>query len=321
MQSRFANMLKKALRNKVICNTVFCICLIIMLSLIASSGYMAYSKFKVKRSGISNVSAGKNAPSSSVVSNGQDNASSAVSSENQVNKGKHYVKIGKHKVLVDPSVKKTCYLTFDDGPSDNTLKILDILKEKNAKATFFIVGKSKVEYLDDIAKSGNAIGVHTYNHVYKKIYSSTDAYMKDFDKANEVIKKHTGKTVNIFRFPGGSSNTVSRRYKPGIMTSLTKKMTKKGYYYFDWNVDSTDAENDHRTVKQLLNNVKSEVSYRVADKKYVFKTDICVLMHDTTVKKSTVEALPKIIDFLRDCGYDFDVLSENSAVFHHGVNN
>ena len=98
-------------------------------------------------------------------------------------------------------------------------------------------------------------------------------------------------------------------------------MTKKGYYYFDWNVDSTDAENDHRTVKQLLNNVKSEVSYRVADKKYVFKTDICVLMHDTTVKKSTVEALPKIIDFLRDCGYDFDVLSENSAVFHHGVNN
>lgn len=105
------------------------------------------------------------------------------------------------------------------------------------------------------------------------------------------------------------------------MSALTKKMPKKGLYYFDWNVDSGDAVSNSQPATQLIKNIKNGIIYEISNGKYEFKKDICILMHDAEVKKSTVEALPQMIKYLRKCGYEFEVLGEDSAVFHHGVNN
>lgn len=216
---------------------------------------------------------------------------------------------------------KVCYLTFDDGPSDNTLKILEVLDRYNAKATFFVIGTAKMEYLNNIKDSGNAIGIHCYDHDYKKIYSSTKAFKKDFNKANEVIEKYTGEEVKIFRFPGGSSNTVSRKYSNKIMSKLTKSMTKNGYFYFDWNADSGDAAGNNVSVKKIVKNIKSEIYTIDGNGKKKLKESVCILMHDSNSKDTTVKALPKVINYLRDKGYRFEVLTENSPEFHHSVNN
>lgn len=303
---RIKRILKKSQKNKLIS----LVCLVLLISLITAIGFLCNRPKKADKP----ASVNPQIVSSQVVSQ----LSSTPSTQE---KQKYYIKQGKKKILVDKTQKKTCYLTFDDGPSNNTLKILDILKENDAKATFFIVGTSKIEYLDDIYKSGNGIGIHCYNHDYSKIYSSVDRYVADFDKANKLVEKYTGKTTNIFRFPGGSSNTISKQYCNGIMSALTKKMPKKGLYYFDWNVDSGDAVSNSQPATQLIKNIKNGIIYEISNGKYEFKKDICILMHDAEVKKSTVEALPQMIKYLRKCGYEFEVLGEDSAVFHHGVNN
>ena len=105
------------------------------------------------------------------------------------------------------------------------------------------------------------------------------------------------------------------------MSRLTKKMSKNDYEFFDWNVDSEDAVSDNRTPKQILNSIKRESIYKTESGKYKFKKDICILMHDSAVKKTTVKALPSVIEYLHECGYEFDVLSKESPKFHHGVNN
>lgn len=207
---------------------------------------------------------------------------------------------------------KICYLTFDDGPSANTLDILKILKEKGAVATFFVTANDKPEYMKKIVESGNAIGLHTYSHDYSRIYSSTAAYFDDLEKIRNIVKKNTGVDSHIIRFPGGSSNTISREYRRGIMSELVDMVHERGYEYFDWNCDSTDAEADGRPVNKLILNVD-------ADSRGM--QHITVLMHDTRAKRTTVEALPKIIDLLRDKGFSFGVLTKDTPACHHGVNN
>lgn len=307
----FSFKLKKLLKNTRIFNTVYFISICLLLSLIASSVFMAVGKSNVQPSAKPVVAQN----SVEVVSS---NASSVAEKPQKL---KYYIKQGKKKILVDKTEKKTCYLTFDDGPSENTLEILSILNKYNAKATFFVVGTSKTEYLKNIKESGNAIGVHCYNHDYGKLYKSTENYIKDFNKANRLIEKETGEKTKIFRFPGGSSNTVSRKYNYGIMTRLSKKMNKLGYEYFDWNIDSEDATSDNKPVKQILKNIKNESVYKTSNGKYRFKKDICILMHDTNAKKSTVKALPHIIKYLSENGYEFEVLTKKSPEFHHGINN
>lgn len=205
------------------------------------------------------------------------------------------------------------YLTFDDGPSQNTLEILRILKEHNAKATFFVVNSKYNAYMKRIVKSGNAIALHTFTHSYKTIYQSEAAYFEDLQKISDVVKRETGVEAKVIRFPGGSSNTVSRRYRKGIMSRLTKQVEEKGYTYFDWNCSSGDANGNGIPAAKLLRNIRAETKH--------MNGHIVVLMHDSQAKTTTVEALPDILTYFESRGFTFEVLTPETPVVHHGVNN
>lgn len=207
---------------------------------------------------------------------------------------------------------KVCYLTFDDGPSENTVKILDILKKANAKASFFVISTSKLSYIKRAYNEGHTIGLHANSHDYSKIYKSDKAYFDDLTKIGNKVKNLIGVETKIIRFPGGSSNLVSKKYSKGIMSRLAKQVTAKGYVYVDWNVDSTDASAAKRPKASI---VKSIQTYSRN------KGDICILMHDTSAKTTTVDALPEIICHLRGQGYRFEALTTSSPIFHHGINN
>lgn len=207
---------------------------------------------------------------------------------------------------------KTCYLTFDDGPSDNTLKILDILDKYKVKATFFVMGTGKLSYVKKIHDAGHTVALHTYSHDYSKIYRSQKAYFEDLEKIGAAVKKYTGADSKVIRFPGGSSNTVSRSYCKGIMTALSTETANRGYVYFDWNVDSTDASGNNVSVSKLVNSIKT---YGGRNKQDV------VLMHDTAAKDTTVQALPQIIEYYISKGYTFAPLTVQTPPVTHGINN
>ncbi len=214
---------------------------------------------------------------------------------------------------VNPSSgKKVCYLTFDDGPTSRTPEILKILKKYNVKATFFVINTSNINYIKQAYDEGHAIGLHSYSHNYAGIYKNVSAYMKDLQSISDKVYSIIGVRSDIMRFPGGSSNLVSKKYCRGIMTQLTKEVSEKGYAYFDWNVDSDDAGSSHSSYTRIVNNV-----LKGSDG----KNSICVLMHDAESKTSTVQALPKIIEGLAARGFRFELLTSKVTGFHHGVNN
>ncbi len=140
--------------------------------------------------------------------------------------------------------KKVMYLTFDDGPSQNTEQVLDILDEHDAKATFFVTNEfpDYVSLLKEEVRRGHVIGVHTYSHDYAEIYQSTDAYFADIEQMQAVIREQTGRATKILRFPGGTSNTVLARYCDGIMHELSEEVTRQGYAYYDWNATNGDGD-------------------------------------------------------------------------------
>lgn len=211
-----------------------------------------------------------------------------------------------------PKPTKVCYLTFDDGPSDNTLKILKILDKYDAKATFFVIGRGKLDYLTKIKAKGHAIGLHSNTHEYSQIYRSEKAFFKDINTLSKKIEKKIGEKTMLLRFPGGSNNTVSKKYRRGIMTDLTTEVQIKGYAYFDWNVDSGDASGNNVPASRITRNVLRQAKN---------KNSICVLMHDTAAKGTTVKALPGILDGLKKQGYKFEVLTEETYGYHYKVNN
>lgn len=202
--------------------------------------------------------------------------------------------------------KKICYLTFDDGPSENTLKILDILKRYNAKATFFVIGSGKTEYMKNIVDSGNAIALHSYTHDYKKIYASENAFFDDLGKIGSLVKQKTGVETKLIRFPGGSSNTIS----DVPMKTLAQAAEDRGYIYFDWNCDSGDAGGNNVAPEKLVQHIKNDTGSQKR---------LTVLMHDTAAKSTTVTALPDIIEYLSSKGYVFDVLGDNAMPCHHSI--
>ncbi|MDE7253552.1 MAG: N-acetylmuramoyl-L-alanine amidase [Acetatifactor sp.] len=179
---------------------------------------------------------------------------------------------------------KTMYLTFDDGPTaENTDVVLDILKEHNIKATFFLVGESVERYPEvakRIAQEGHTIGIHCYNHDYKKLYQSVDSYVADFEKAREVVKNATGVEVKLFRFPGGSINA----YNKGVYENIIEEMTGRGYIYFDWNASLEDATK-HNEPELLLRNAKESTFGR---------RKVVMLAHDTVY--NTVSCLEELIE-------------------------
>ena len=207
---------------------------------------------------------------------------------------------------------KICYLTFDDGPSNNTLKILDILKRYNVKATFFVIGTGKLEYTKRMVAEGHTVALHSNTHTYSSIYKSTSAYYSDLQAISDKVEKACGVRSNIVRFPGGTSNTTSRSYCSGIMTKLSKELPEKGYYYFDWNIDSGDASGNNVAVSKIMSNIRS---YGTSRKNAV------VLMHDTGAKGTTVDALPQSIEYYMSAGYYFAPLSSSSEPIRHSPNN
>ena len=127
---------------------------------------------------------------------------------------------------------KTIYLTFDDGPSARTPEVLQILADNGVKATFFVKNGGKYNhYMQDIVAQGHTIALHTYTHDYASIYSSDEAYLSDLQQISDLVYNETGVRTNIMRFPGGSSNTKSKKYCQGIMTRMTQKVTEMGYLY------------------------------------------------------------------------------------------
>ncbi len=202
------------------------------------------------------------------------------------------------------------YLTFDDGPSTkNTSRLLDILKEENVKATFFLIDKTNTDYLiKRMYDEGHTIGLHTASHNYKYIYSSTTNFIKDIEKIQEKVARITGEKSSIIRFPGGSSNTVSS-FNPGIMCTLSNMVIEKGYHYFDWNVSSGDAGSG-RSKKNTYRNVTNNLSKNRAN---------VVLMHD--IYDSTVDAVKDIIKYGKDNGYTFEKITMDTEMYTHYVNN
>ena len=207
------------------------------------------------------------------------------------------------------------YLTFDDGPSSEvTPKNLDILKKNDVKATFFICNYSEEnkKILQRELDEGHTIGIHGYSHEYGDIYKSTDAFMDNINKLRDKLKKDTGYEAFCLRFPGGSSNTISRKYSEGIMTELTKLVEKEGWSYYDWNVSSGDAESNSVATETIVKNVTEG---------FTKKHPNMVLMHDTNAKTSTTDALQQIIDYGKENGYVFRAIDKNTAPVHQGVNN
>lgn len=212
------------------------------------------------------------------------------------------------EVVIDPN-EKVIYLTFDDGPGERTLELLDILEKYDAKVTFFVVGTGHLEYLDEIAEAGHAIGLHANAHNYSYIYDNTDVFFKDLYKLQDKVFDRTGVTTWLHRFPGGSSNTVSKKYCVGIMSELTGMVEEAGFTYFDWDVDSNDA-GGAKTAEEVYNNVVSGIGER---------NHVIVLQHD--IKSFSVDAVEMILEWGTENGYVFRALDENSPTAHHHVNN
>lgn len=203
-------------------------------------------------------------------------------------------------------IGKTVYLTFDDGPGKYTKQILNILDKYNVKATFFVTNQfPNYQYLiGEEYKKGHAIAVHSYSHNYD-IYYSVEDYINDFSAMNDIIKQYTGNYSKMYRFPGGSSNTVHCKRNPGVVKQIATTMRNNGNQYFDWNLSSGDA-----TGYATVNSVYNTVVKNVGD----YPSSV-ILMHD--IKYATANSLDNILANLINRGYTFGVLNENMNGYHH----
>ncbi len=188
--------------------------------------------------------------------------------------------------------QKQIYLTFDDGPSQNTDEILDILKEYDVKATFFVLGKTderSVKAYQRIVAEGHTLAMHSYSHKYDEIYESKESFAEDLTMLQDYLYQITGIWPRFYRFPGGSSNTVSKV----DMQEFIAYLNEKGITYFDWNIASGDAVSGQLSKEAIVENCVTKLD----------STNECmILMHDAAEKKTTVEALPEIIQIIQDRG-------------------
>ena len=210
-----------------------------------------------------------------------------------------------------PTGKKV-YLTFDDGPSVNTLAILDVLAHYNVKATFFVINTGKTEYMKKIVDSGNAIALHTHSHNYEAIYANEEAFWADWQAIHDLVLAQTGVDTRVFRFPGGSSNRISAQYNEGIMTRLTEQAAQKGRPYFDWNTTNGDAESKALSPAEMIYRAK------LGAQKF---DSVMLLMHDSAAKTITPQILPEIIEYYQSEGYAFCVIDEHTPPVHQTVKN
>lgn len=202
------------------------------------------------------------------------------------------------------------YLTFDDGPSKHTRRLLSILRKYNVKATFFVTCKHCVDMniLSEIVRDGHAIGNHTFSHQYKSIYADEEMFFSELNSMEECILEKTAVRTRLMRFPGGSSNTVSR-FNPGIMTRLAETVQTKGYHYFDWNVDSGDA-GKARLPWKVYHNVTCGIKENNVP---------LVLQHDD--RQQSIDAAELILIWGLRHGYAFVKLDEGIPPAHHIISN
>lgn len=207
--------------------------------------------------------------------------------------------------------EKVVYLTFDDGPSENTQKVLEILDVYDAKATFFVTGTNEEYYylIKKAHEAGHTIGLHTYVHEYDQIYNSSSSYFSDLKRIEDLVYSQIGSIPKYIRFPGGSSNKVSKKYCHKIMSKLTKEVINRGYQYYDWNEDSEDGSGE-LSVKQLIKNATASTD-----------NNIILLFHDANGKENSLKALGAVIQYYQKKGYVFKGIDDNSYVVHHSVNN
>lgn len=207
------------------------------------------------------------------------------------------------------SNSKKVYLTFDDGPSPNTDAVIKILDKYDVKGTFFVIGKtdkaSKKRY-KAIVENGHTIGLHSYTHAYKKIYANLKAFKKDLKRISDLVYDTTGVRSKYYRFPGGTSNTLS----PISMNVFANYLHKEGYEYFDWNVQCGDAVRRPPAPKVLYNNVINSIRRSRAN-------SFIVLIHDSKPMKNSVKALPMIISRLQKDGYEILPIDDDTVPVHH----
>lgn len=208
---------------------------------------------------------------------------------------------------------KYVFLTFDDGPSNSTEKILNILKDKDVHGTFFVLGSSiekdskKQEYLKEELKSGNAIANHSYSHDFKKLYPGNklkiDSFMDEFNKTNDIMQSILGGEFDckVLRMPGGYG--TRKYYKDPSLKEFDDTLQENGIINVDWNALDGDAEGKPYSTEEMLNYVK---------KTSKGKNHVVILMHDAAGKEKTVEILPQIIDYYKNEGYDFKVIKNTS---------
>lgn len=194
----------------------------------------------------------------------------------------------------------TVYLTFDDGPSQNTYTILSLLRKYGAKATFFVVPRRTDEcyaLLKAIVSEGHSIGIHSASHDYEKIYASVEAYLEDFHEAWDTVYDATGVKTSLFRFPGGSVND----FNGDTRNAIIEEMTRRGFRYFDWNVDSNDAGG--ASWSEMYNSIPSDIAQNYRS---------VVLMHDSAPRENTVYVLEDILKVLVGEGYKLDKINDDT---------
>lgn len=211
-------------------------------------------------------------------------------------------------VVIDEENTRKVYLTFDDGPSESTERILEILDQYGVKATFFVTGEEAVshpERYQAIVDGGHTIGMHSYSHRYNEIYASEDNFGSDLLKLQEFIEQTTQVTPKFYRFPGGSSNTVSEQ----PMSVFCDYLTDNGITYFDWNMSSRDATSPMRSVDEIVHNCTADLEH--------FNNAV-ILLHDAANKSSTVDALPEVIEtILAMENTEILPITEETVVIHH----
>ncbi len=208
--------------------------------------------------------------------------------------------------------EKIVYLTFDDGPSENSEQILDILEKYEIQATFFVVGPSyklKNDLLKSINNKGHKIAIHSYSHKYSTIYENEQSFINDFFECANWIKKTINIEPTLYRFPGGSSTTITSKNQ---IQSIIKILDNQGYTHVDWNVDSFDSHynNDYdEIIKSTINYIKLNESNNIYNQ--------IILMHDNKKKEATIKALPYVIEYCLSKGYKFKILNEESYLIQH----
>lgn len=198
--------------------------------------------------------------------------------------------------------EKIAYLTFDDGPSNHTNRLLDLLKEEEVRATFFVVGKEgeeAEEIYKRIVREGHGLGLHSYSHVYSDIYSSEEKFEKDLWKLKTYLYHVTGVSSDIYRFPGGSGNSSARISKENCVAFLREKNME----YYDWNASAEDAICVGTAPDVLMKRVlKDALKY---DK-------TIILMHDLNSCETTLNMVRPLILRLKKEGYSFEILTKET---------